>query len=177
MLNLSDSFESDIESDIDLRVRMININFGHNKELLNNCKPLRDYAKFIYDVRRINKDVNDIRASIDIAFNEMDKDSVLKNFLLKNKAEVMNMCITEYDEAKHLQTMKDEFEIILERLRAEKDEELQKTKNSYDEELHREKVNVALKALKSDCSEELILTLIDNNKAILEEAKHIIDNE
>ena len=35
-----------------------------------------------------------------MAISELAEDSVLKPFLMKHKAEVKNMCITEYDETK-----------------------------------------------------------------------------
>lgn len=40
VLKLSDAFWNPEESDIELKVKMININYGHNDELLKTCKPL-----------------------------------------------------------------------------------------------------------------------------------------
>lgn len=38
ILNLSDAFiNKDREADLELRVRMLNINYGHNKELMEKC--------------------------------------------------------------------------------------------------------------------------------------------
>ncbi|MDE5699772.1 MAG: hypothetical protein K2I96_20575 [Lachnospiraceae bacterium] len=39
----------DVEPDIQVRVRMININYGKNKELMEACRPLVDYAWFDAD--------------------------------------------------------------------------------------------------------------------------------
>ncbi|MDE5884990.1 MAG: hypothetical protein K2H29_07965 [Oscillospiraceae bacterium] len=47
ILRLTDAFEENAESDIEVKVTMININYGHNKELLNACKPLDEYAWFV----------------------------------------------------------------------------------------------------------------------------------
>ena len=53
ILELKDAFKTedgqpiDAESDIQIRVRMININYGKNKELMCACKPLEEYAWFI----------------------------------------------------------------------------------------------------------------------------------
>lgn len=46
ILRLSDSFDADhrIESDIEVRVRMLNVNYGRNKDLMDKCKPLAEYA-------------------------------------------------------------------------------------------------------------------------------------
>lgn len=38
------------DPDIEVKVRMININHGHNKELLASCKPLDEYAWFVGQV-------------------------------------------------------------------------------------------------------------------------------
>ena len=47
ILSLADTFEKDSAPDIEVKVTMININYGHNKELLNACKPLDEYAWFV----------------------------------------------------------------------------------------------------------------------------------
>lgn len=53
ILRLSDAFEvravhgereAHAEYDIEVRVRMMNINHGHNSELMSKCKPLKEYA-------------------------------------------------------------------------------------------------------------------------------------
>ena len=96
ILKLSDAFNS--EADIDVRVTVININYGHNKELLDICKPLNDYAWFVDKVRTYRKTEATLEAAIDRALNELPDDSLIKSFLIANKAEVKYMCITEYDE-------------------------------------------------------------------------------
>ena len=44
-LRLSDSFEENkrTEADIEVRVRMLNINYGRNREIMEKCKPLYEY--------------------------------------------------------------------------------------------------------------------------------------
>ena len=51
VLKLTDSFIGD--SDIEVKVLMININYGHNKELLETCKPLLEYSWLINRIREI----------------------------------------------------------------------------------------------------------------------------
>ena len=43
----------DADPDIEVKVRMININYGHNEEMLRKCKPLGEYAWFVAQVRNI----------------------------------------------------------------------------------------------------------------------------
>ena len=37
----------DADPDIEVKVRMININHGHNREMLSKCRPLGEYAWFV----------------------------------------------------------------------------------------------------------------------------------
>lgn len=52
ILNLSDAFiNKDREADLELRVRMLNINYGYNGELMKKCRVLKEYAMFV-DISR-----------------------------------------------------------------------------------------------------------------------------
>ena len=48
------------------------------------------------------KEMKNLEKAIERAINDLPEDSVLKPFLLANKAEVKLMCITEYDEERTL---------------------------------------------------------------------------
>lgn len=108
ILRLSDAFEENAESDIEVKVTMININYGHNKELLNACKPLDEYAWFVEKVHINKKTTNVFGEAIDEALAEMPDDFLIKPFLVANKAEVKHMCITEYDESRTLAEQREE---------------------------------------------------------------------
>ena len=105
-LSLSDSFDG--KSDIEVKVTMININFGHNKALLNACKPLKEYAWFVDKVRFYQQTMETLEEAVDAALEELPDDSLIKPFLLANKAEVKRMCITEYDEARTFAEQREE---------------------------------------------------------------------
>ena len=102
ILKLSDAFEPDSRSDIEVYVTMININHGHNKNLLETCKPLEEYSWFVDRVRVLQKEKTTLEECVDIALSELPDDSLIKPFLLANKAEVKRMCITEYNEKRTL---------------------------------------------------------------------------
>lgn len=108
ILKLSDAFAPDSEPDIELRVTMININYGHNKELMEACKPLEEYAWFIDRVRYNHKKMQNLEQAIDAALDELDNDALIKPFLLKNQSEVKAMCITEYDDERTLAETREE---------------------------------------------------------------------
>ena len=113
ILELRDAFmtkdgkTTDTEPDIQVRVRMININYGKNRELMAACRPLSDYAWFIAEIRRYNKTMG-IEEAVDHALENMPEDSMLKKFLIANKAEVKQMCITEYNEAETMEQFREE---------------------------------------------------------------------
>jgi predicted transposase YdaD len=106
VLKLTDSF--DARSDIQVTVTMININYGHNKELLEACKPLKDYAFFVDMIRSDRDGEKSLKDAVEAAFRNLPDDSCIKPFLLANKAEVTRMCITEYDEARTFADQREE---------------------------------------------------------------------
>ena len=87
---------------------MINVNYGYNKELLKACKPLEEYAYFIERIRYHQNNSETLEESVDKSLDDLSDDSVIKPFLILNKAEVKRMCITEYDEARTLSEAREE---------------------------------------------------------------------
>ena len=111
VLKLSDAFGEDSKPDIEVRVTMININYGHNRKLLNSCKPLKEYSWF-GDSVRANQKAKTLEGAIDAALKDMPEDFIIKPFLLANKAEVKHMILKEYDEEKTLRELAEEHEEI-----------------------------------------------------------------
>lgn len=99
-LKLSEAFGG--EGDIEVRVTMLNINYGKNKALMEACSPLQEYAWLVDAIRRHQKNLKNLEAAIDAAINEMPDEFAIKEFLLQNKAEVKGMFLTEYDQDKVL---------------------------------------------------------------------------
>ena len=106
----------DADPDIEVKVRMININHGHNREMLSKCRPLGEYAWFVAQVRNNQADCSSteddkqtgICSAIDRAIDEMPKDFEIKKFITANRAEVKDMCLTEYNETETMEMMKEE---------------------------------------------------------------------
>ena len=90
---------------------MININDGHNRKLLNACKPLKEYSWFSDSVRA-NQETKTPEGAIDAALKNMPEDFIMKPFLLANRAEVKHMILTEYDEGRILRELAEEHEEI-----------------------------------------------------------------
>lgn len=106
VLSLRDAFDQ--EPDIDVRVTMLNVNYGRNKALMEACQPLKEYAWFVGMVRQKQMEMNDFDAAVDAALNAMPEGSALKAFMTANRAEVKRMCITEYNEVKTLADEREE---------------------------------------------------------------------
>ena len=122
VLELKDAFQPAVESDISVRVRMININYGKNRELLDACRPLSEYAWLINRIREYKNDMG-IEDAVDRALNEMPQEYEIRPFLMGNRAEVKQMCITEYNEAETMRMFeaegrkKGKLEIVIDLVR------------------------------------------------------------
>ena len=107
ILKLSDSFPDGIKGDIEVTVRMLNINYGKSKTLLDACKPLKEYAWFIAEIRKNQKNM-DIMNAVDKAINDMPGDFEIKPFLEAHRSEVQGMLLTEYDEVETMELFREE---------------------------------------------------------------------
>ncbi len=109
LLKLSDSFAEDrkADADIDVRVRMLNINFGRNNELMNKCKPLEEYASFIKEIRNNNKQ-RELSVAVRNVIKSMPDDYLLKEFLMIHMREVEEMLEMDYDAEEIQELFKEE---------------------------------------------------------------------
>ena len=83
---------------------VLNINYGKNRELLETCKPLADYSKFVNCVRIKQEEGLTLADAVDNAVDQAIQDNLLDGYFRKHKAEVVGMVLAEYDEE---QTLKD----------------------------------------------------------------------
>lgn len=103
--------------DIEVRVTMLNINHGRNQNLLTACRPLGEYAWFVAQVRKNHTVTGTTEGSnmqtgignaIDKAIDEMPDSFEIKKFIMANRAEVKDMCLTEYNEMETMELFKRE---------------------------------------------------------------------
>ena len=89
ILRLSDSFdESETEADIEVKVRMLNVNFGRNKAIMQACKPLEEYAWVINRIRETQKKYKEVVDAVDEVVESIPNDFVIRDLLIRNRAEV-----------------------------------------------------------------------------------------
>ncbi len=110
VLRLSDAYlKRADEPDLELKVIMLNINYGKNRELMENCESLKGYMIFNDKVRNYRKSMT-VKEAVGRAVDECINENILADFLRKNKAEVMSMDIFTYDQKLHEEVIAEEAE-------------------------------------------------------------------
>ncbi len=129
---LSELFQRPVEDpSIELVVTCLNVNEGHNKELMEACQTLNGYSKFVSKVRKYreksitkydathstpvklladNSEVMKgiLAAAINTAIDECIKEDILKSFFIEYREEVTAVAIIEYSAERHIQYEKEE---------------------------------------------------------------------
>ena len=110
ILKLSDSFPEGSDADIEVKVRMLNVNVGRNTLLLDACKPLGEYSWLVDEIRRNNttNDEDGMSSAVDRAISDMPDGFVIKSFLELHRTEVKGMLLTEYNEAEAMELFREE---------------------------------------------------------------------
>ena len=88
-----------------------NLQFSFNEELAKKSPTLYQYMQFVDLVREKQKTM-DFPEAMEAAITECIRRGILKEFLIKNRSEVLRMTIFEYDQEKHLQQEREESEMI-----------------------------------------------------------------
>ena len=108
ILKLSDLYTVKEEDPmLDLKVLMLNVNQGHNPELMEVCHTLWEYAEYTDRVRKYAKE-QPIAEAVERAITECIREGILKEFLEKNRREAKNVSIYEYDQEKHIRQEREE---------------------------------------------------------------------
>ena len=95
-LKLSDAFiEKTVKPNLELTVKIININQQNHHPLLKNCKTMYEYTIFVETVRRWKK--TDPQKGFQKAIEECIANDILRDYLKRKTKEVLNMLLAEYD--------------------------------------------------------------------------------
>lgn len=95
------------EAGLELAVVQLNINKGYNEELKKSCEPLFGYMTYVEKVSRYQKEMR-IEEAVDRSVAECIQEGSLPEFFQKNRAEVVQMSIFEYDEEAHMRLIREE---------------------------------------------------------------------
>lgn len=111
ILRLSDSFypiKEGFSPVLECEVKVLNINYGHNKEIMELCKKLHDYSYFINEVYK-NVDANMPKEdAVEKAIDDCIEKNILRDILEKQRSEVYSMLLFTYDEKLHKKTIRQE---------------------------------------------------------------------
>lgn len=109
ILKLSDAFENKSrEFSVELKVRMLNINYGYNTELMKQCKMLQEYAQFVEISRQYAERGKDIADSLEQAIDFCIKKNILGKVLSEYRAEVLGMLLEEFDAKKYEKAIRED---------------------------------------------------------------------
>lgn len=104
VLHLSDAFfqaGSGIAPCLDCSATMLNINYGHNKQLMEKCETLRGYSLFVSRVRAYVENGLELDEAVELVTDICIEEGVLAEILRKYRNEVKDTMIIEYDDELH----------------------------------------------------------------------------
>ena len=87
---------------------VLNVNYGQNKELMERCKTLKEYAQFIDIIRRNLAQGMKHQEAVEQAIDECIQNDILAEILRKNRSAIMNSILTEWDENEYREFLKEE---------------------------------------------------------------------
>ncbi len=129
---LSDMFAKKIDSpSVELTVTALNINSGHNKELMEACKALKGYSIFVDKVRKYKHEAEEeydsthstplkllaekkdtmnllVARAVTKAIDECIQENILRSFFTEYRKEIIEVGVHEYSYERHIQIIQDE---------------------------------------------------------------------
>lgn len=87
---------------------VLNINLGKNKELMGRCRILKEYAQFIATVRNYMAKDMEREEAVERAVDDCIRNEILSDILRKNRNEVVEMILEEWDENEYREYLKEE---------------------------------------------------------------------
>ena len=82
---------------MELTVRMLNINHGHNKALMEKCRTLSEYAQFVAVSREYAAEGRPMQEALEEAVEYCNEHGILSEFLRRHRSEVLGMLLEEFD--------------------------------------------------------------------------------
>ncbi len=108
ILKLSDSFiHKESGGDIEVIAHMYNINYGQNKELMQKCKKLSEYAYFVAAIRRQLASTPNREEAVRLAIEECIEKHILTDILERERVFIMDV-LTEFDEEAYAEMLREE---------------------------------------------------------------------
>lgn len=114
VLELKDAFPKleGMEPCLNCKATLLNINFGHNREIMARSQTLMDYSIYIQRIRDNKSSGMSIFEAVDRATEDCIRDGILKDILAKNSAEVKHMVLGAWGTENHLKKQREELEQV-----------------------------------------------------------------
>lgn len=98
-LRLSDLFKknnvgAEVGPWMDLTTVILNINKGHNEQLMKTCRILKEYTELVSRIRYYQKDMS-LETAVTCAVDECISEGILAEFLSKNRREAIRVSVLE----------------------------------------------------------------------------------
>ena len=150
---MSEAFEVQTDDpELELKVTILNINPSMNEELKEKCPILKQYTQYVEQVR-YNSANMPLEQAVEEAIEYCVRHDILKDFLLKQRAEVVKMSIFEYDEEREIELIRrDEREIGAQKERQKAEQELKKERQRAQAEMDKNRENT-IRSIISICKE------------------------
>ncbi len=125
MLELKDAFPNleGLEPCLNCKAILLNINHGHNREIMERSHTLWEYSFYVQRIRDNKSSGMDLIEAVDRATEDCIRKGILRDILIKNSAEVKNMVLGEWGTENHIRKQREEWE----RMKEEKEKLEQET--------------------------------------------------
>ena len=108
-LRLSSAFSNqDVEPAVEVVVKVININYGHNEHLMQGCGLLSQYAQFVVVTREYANNYDNREEAMNAAIEYCIGHGILEDILRKHRSQVLGSLLEEFDEKKYARTLREE---------------------------------------------------------------------
>ncbi len=109
IMRLSDLFvRKSSEPNLELVVKVYNINKGYNDELLDRCESLRGYMIFVNKVREYKAIGFTTKEAVEASIDYCIGNKILGGFFSEHRKEILDMSIFEFDEELYEKAMRED---------------------------------------------------------------------
>ena len=110
VLRLSDSYvENPPENSAEIVVKVIDVGYNEDKEVLKKSRTLYEYSRFIQIVRETLAGRSDKDAAIREAIQQAIREGILADFLKQNGAEVADMAFRQFNYDEYIEQLKKDY--------------------------------------------------------------------
>lgn len=108
-MRLSSAFSNqEVEPAVEVVVRIVNINAGHNEYLIRGCELLSQYTQFVEVTGEYAGKYGTLEEAMNAAIDYCIAHGILEDILRKNRSQVLGSLLEDFDEKKYERTIRQE---------------------------------------------------------------------